>query len=148
IKDPKTASHSRTQIRFGFFHSGGVEDFDANTAFAIKFLFAVNFGHLLFVSGKPEGAAGIIFNISGKLRNELLPESAREMGESEWRLGIVHDDNGAHARRCSSTGDWTTIQDENLQTCAGAFGGASGTNDSSANDDEVEGFGHGKSLKR
>jgi hypothetical protein len=113
-------------------------------------LLAVNFGHFFFVGSKPECAARIIFDIDGKLRNELLPESAREVGEGELRLGIVHDDNVAHSSGRSAPCDWTAIENKDLQAGAGAFSGASGTDDSSADDNEVEGFGHGivKALKR
>jgi hypothetical protein len=62
-------------------------------------------------------------------------------------IGIVHDDDMAHAGGGRSTGDRPAIQNENLQTCARALGGASSSDNSSADYDEVEGFRHGNRQK-
>jgi len=114
INNTQTPGHSGTQIRFHFFNTRGVENFNANAVLAVKSLFAVNFGHFLFISGEPERAARIIFDIGGELWNQVLPESAREMGESELRLGIVHDDDMSHACGCSSARDRSAVEDEDL----------------------------------
>jgi hypothetical protein len=66
------------------------------------------------------------------------------MGESELRLRIVHHDDVAHTRGCSSPGDWSAIQHENLHAGAGAFGSAGSSDDPGTDNDEIEGFGHGK----
>lgn len=148
IEDAQAAGHSGTQIRLGFRDTGCVENFDAHVSGAVIFLFAMNFGHFLFISGEPECAAGVVFDIGGELRLQLLPERARKMGEGELGVGIVHDDNVTHACGGRATGDWPAIEDEDLQASAGAFSGAGGADDSSADDDEVEGLRHdGKCLR-
>jgi hypothetical protein len=80
INDAQTTGHSRAQIRFGFCDVCTVENFYANTALAVAFLFAMNFGHFFFVGSEPERAAWIIFNIGGELWNKLPPECPREVG--------------------------------------------------------------------
>jgi hypothetical protein len=147
IDDAQATSHSRTQIRFGFFNARIVEDFDANSALAVEFLFAVHFSHFLFVSGEPKRAARIVFDIGRKFRNELLPESAREMGKRKLGFRIVHDDYMSHTGSGRAARDWAAIQHENLQPSAGAFGGASSSDNSGAHNDKVEGFGHAEGLK-
>jgi hypothetical protein len=69
------------------------------------------------------------------------------MGEGELRVGVVHDDDVTHARGSGSAGDGSTIEDEDFEAGAGAFSGTSSTDNPSAHDDEVEGFGHGVELK-
>jgi hypothetical protein len=143
IDNAQATGHSRAQIRLGFCDIYAVENFDANAALAEKFLFAVNFCHFFIVSREPEGAARVIFDVGGELWNELLPECARKMGERKLGIGIVHDNDVAHPGSGSSACDWTAIENQDLQTAARAFSGARSADNSSADDDEVEGFGHG-----
>jgi hypothetical protein len=70
------------------------------------------------------------------------------MGEGELSFGVVHDDDVAHAGGGSAASDWPAIEDENLEAGASAFSGAGSADDSSADDDEVVGVGHGSEDKQ
>jgi hypothetical protein len=142
VRDAQTAGHSRTQIGFSFADVCLVEHFNANVSRAVVYLFAVDFVHFLFVSREPKGSALIVFNIGRELVNELLPQSAREMSKGELSFGIVHNDDMTHTGGGSAASDWPAVEDENLQSGAGAFSSAGSAHDSCADDDEIEGLGH------
>jgi hypothetical protein len=103
----------------------------------------MDFGHFFFIRREPKRSALIVFNIRREFVNELLPQRAREMGERELSIRIVHDNNVTHAGGGGAASDWSAIQDENLQTGAGTFSSARSADDSSADDNEIVRLGHG-----
>src|SRR6185437_15165620 len=126
-----------TQVGLGFVQGAWVEDFGGHAAGAVEVVLAADFLHFLLVGGDPDGAAGHVFDIRRQLGGELAPELLGIAGEGELRLGVVHDDDVAHAGGGGASACEISLDHSDAQSGKGAFTGAGGADDAAADDHDV-----------
>ena len=128
----KAAGEARTKVWFGVCKRPRIEDLGRNTVLFEVYFLAPHLGHLLFIRRNPDRAAGFELAVSRQLCGEFVPEDLRITGQSKLGLGIVHDNNMAHARRSRPSADDPGLDDGDTHPRAGAFRGACGADNACA----------------
>ncbi len=141
LREDEATGQAGTEAGFGGCERLSVEDFDGEVAIGVIGVFAMDFVHFHVVGGDPERAAREIFDVGWELGDEVAPEGLGVAGEGELGGRVIHDGEMAHAGGGSATADFGRFDDGDFETVAGELPGAGGTDDASAGNGDVEGWG-------
>src|SRR6185503_6581068 len=115
------ANQTFSQARFSLAQRLGIENLNGHTALGIEPRLALSFDHLFVVSSDPDRATRIVFNLARQLIADLIPKLLRVTREGKLRLGIIHHDEMAHARRSRTAANNPGLDDRDTQSFARAL---------------------------
>ncbi len=142
-RDTQPANQTFSQARFSLPQRVGIENLNYDTALGIEPRLAPRFRHLFVVSGDPDRATRIVFNFARQLSADLIPKLLRITCKRKLRLGIVHHNEMAHARRSGATADYSRFDDRDTQSFARTLRRARGSDNARADDHYVTNFNSG-----